>query len=540
VAKQAVVKSKSVTKAKPAPRKPVRPAPASKRAAAKPASPRPARKAAKPSKPAAKPAPKAKAPKPAKPVAKAPAKAAAKPSPKPAASAPPAPSKSGSKAQVPEPKDGDADLSVSGQIYRNGKLTEGVLHVDTRTGRIVRIAKSTVVGRHLDLGRKAILPGAIDLHVHFREPGHTHKEDLTTGSVSAAFGGVTGFVDMPNTLPATTTARTLKDKLALMQQKSVVDYAAWAGGSWYVGDLPQMLRFAAGVKTYLGATTGDLLLEDAERFAQILAAAGAAGKPVALHAESQRILQQLRRQEGTVGDHDALRPPLAEVEAIYDAMKALASQKKPPKVHVAHVASPDAVQAATTAKFSLGVTPHHLLLDTATPLTHAYGKVNPPLRAPAVRKALFDAFAAGRIPILESDHAPHTSVEKEDAFHAAPAGLPGTETMLPVLLAQVKAGKLDLGTVVDAATSHPAALLGVQDRGALEPGLRADFAVYDLAATTKVQAKALHAKCGWTPFEGHAAIFPSHTYLAGKPVVEAGELVAVPGSARSLLPQPKE
>jgi dihydroorotase len=486
----------------------------------------PRRPAARPSaRPAARPARKAKAP----------AKAAAKrpkPAPRPAAKATPA--------KTAEGKDADADLSVAGQVYRNGKLTEGILHVDTRTGRIVRLAKSTRLATHLDFGGMAILPGAIDIHVHFREPGHTHKEDITTGSVAAAFGGVTGFVDMPNTLPATTTLRTLKEKLALMAARSVVDYAAWAGGSWYVGDLPQMLRSAAGVKTYLGATTGDLLLDDAERFQQVLAACGTAGKTAVLHAESQRILAQMRRQEGTAADHDMFRPPLAEVEAIYDAMKALSASKKPPRVHVAHAASPEAVQAATTAKFSIGVTPHHLLLDTASPLTHAYGKVNPPLRSPAVRKALLDLFAAGRIPILESDHAPHTTVEKEDNFHAAPAGMPGVETMLPVMLAQVKAGKLDLGRVVDAATANPAALLGVADRGALEPGMRADFAVYDLKHTVKVDGGKLHSRCGWSPFDGHPAIFPSHTYLAGKPVVQDGDLVGAPGSGKSILPLPKE
>src|SRR5688500_5374743 len=138
----------------------------------------------------------------------------------------------------------DADLSVSGQIYQRGKLVPGVLHIDTQTGKIVRVAKSTQLGTHLDFGNKAILPGAIDLHVHFREPGHTHKEDLTSGSVAAAFGGVTAYTDMPNTLPATISFRALKEKLALMAQKSVIDFGAWAGGSWYTGDLPNMLKHA--------------------------------------------------------------------------------------------------------------------------------------------------------------------------------------------------------------------------------------------------------------------------------------------------------
>ncbi|HUR25045.1 MAG TPA: dihydroorotase [Candidatus Thermoplasmatota archaeon] len=430
-----------------------------------------------------------------------------------------------------------ADLSVSGQIYQRGKLVPGILHIDTQKGRIVSIAKSTRLATHLDLGNRAILPGAIDIHVHFREPGHTHKEDFTTGSTAAAFGGVTGFVDMPNTLPATISARTLKEKLALAQRKSLVDYAAWAGGTWYTGELPEMLKWAVGVKTYLGASTGDLLLEDQTRFAEILLAAGKEGAPVALHCESQRILQQLRRNEGTLEDHDLARPPLAEVEAIYDVMKALAGVKKAPPVHIAHIASPDAVAAASTAKFSLGACPHHLLLDSTVGLSHAYGKMNPPLRSPTVRKAMWDAFAAGRIPILESDHAPHTKVEKEDSFHNAPSGVPGVETMVPLMLAQVGA-KLTLGRVVDAVTVGPANLLGLKDRAVLEPGTRADFAVYDLKKPTKVVSAELHSKCGWSPYDGLQAVFPTHTFLAGKPVMQDGQLVAKPGMAGPLKPLP--
>lgn len=431
----------------------------------------------------------------------------------------------------------DADLSIAGQVYQRGKLVPGVLHVNTATGKIIRVAKSTHLATHIDVGNRAILPGALDLHVHFRDPGHTHKEDWTTGSTAAAFGGVTGVVDMPNTLPATISVRTVKEKLALAQKKSLVDFGVWAGGTWYTGEMEEMLKWAVGVKTYLGASTGDLLLEDQKKFQDILAAAGKAQRPVALHCESQRVLNQLRRNEGTLEDHDQARPALAEVEAIYDAMKAMAQTKKGPPVHVAHIASADAVQAATTAKFSLGACPHHLLLDTGCGLSHAYGKMNPPLRGPAVRKALWEAFAAGKIPILESDHAPHTGVEKEDNFHNAPSGVPGVETMAPLMLAQV-GGKLGLQTVVDALTINPATLIGVKDRGALEPGMRADFAVYDLKHPTKVDSGDLHSKCGWSPYDGLKACFPTHTFLAGKALVQDGQLVGQPGGARPLRPLP--
>lgn len=491
-----------------------------KRSAA-PAKKSPGKSASKPKaagKSAAKASPKASKP------AKATAGKAAKPS-----KAPPAPKavKGGA----------DADLSVAGQIYQNGKLVPGVLHVNTATGKIVRVAKSTQLATHLDFGNKAILPGFLDLHVHFREPGHTHKEDWTTGSTAAAFGGVTGVVDMPNTLPATISLRTVKEKLAIAQKKALVDFGVWAGGTWYTGEMEEMLKWAVGVKTYLGSSTGDLLLEDLQKFQDILAVAGKAGRPVMLHCEAQKVLNQLRRNEGTLEDHDQARPPLAEVEAIYDAMKALAQVKKTPPIHIAHIASVDAVQAAGTAKFSMGACPHHLLLDTSVGLSHAYGKMNPPLRNEASRKALWEAFAAGKIPILESDHAPHTSVEKEDNFHNAPSGVPGVETMGPLMLAQV-GGKLHLETVVDALSKNPAALIGAKDRGALEPGMRADFAVYDLKHPTKVDSANLHSRCGWSPYDGLKACFPSHTFLAGKAVVADGQLVGQAGAAQSILKLP--
>ncbi len=431
-----------------------------------------------------------------------------------------------------------ADFSVAGRIYRGGKLTPGVLHIDRSTGLIEKIAKSATLSDHLDFGERAILPGGIDVHVHFREPGLTHKEDLFTGSVAAAFGGVTGFVDMPNTVPPTTTAKTLREKLALAAQKAVVDYGIWAGASWYTGELQQMLKYAVGIKLYLGATTGDLLVEE-EVMPAVLQAARAAGKPVIVHAEAQRVLERMRRHEDHLADHASARPPMAEVESIYDVMKRMPDVRGV-KIHIAHVSSADAVKAAELAKFSSGVCPHHLLLDTESPIEYAYAKVNPPVRSPAAREALFAAFAQGRIPILESDHAPHTKLEKEGTFHDSPSGLPGVETMIPLLLAKAQSGQVPLATVVDAATARPAALLGLADRGSLEPGLRADFAVYDLADVGGVEPSRLHSKCGWSPFAGMDAIFPSHTYLAGAAVVADGKLVAKAGSGRSLVAQPEE
>lgn len=430
-----------------------------------------------------------------------------------------------------------ADRSIAGRIYQGGKLQKGVLHLDTATGRIEKVAKSATLDDHTDFGDRAILPGAIDVHVHFRDPGATHKEDIRTGSTSAAFGGVTAYVDMPNTNPPTTTKKALDAKLARMASESVVDYGVWSGATWYLDDLPEMLKRSIGIKIYLGATTGDLLVEENDRVQEALRIAGEAGKPVILHCEAQRVLSRFRGAPQSLPDHDRLRPPVAEVEAIYDVMKMLPGIKTPPPtIHVAHTASVEALNAAEAARFSAGVCPHHLLLDTTRFDTEpTRGKMNPPLRGPDARQALWDAYAAGRFRLLESDHAPHTKTEKGEGFPKAPAGVPGVETLLPLMLAKVAAGDLDLRVAVESVTTGPASLLGLDDRGVLEAGKKADFAVYDLEAVAPIDEKALHSKCGWSPYDGMDAVFPTHTYLAGEPVVADGKLVGRPGGAAPLV-----
>lgn len=427
--------------------------------------------------------------------------------------------------------------TIAGRIYQDGKLVPGVLHMED--GRITDITGPGPAD--VDFGDKAILPGAIDIHVHFREPGMTHKEDWTTGTTSAAFGGVTAVIDMPNTAPPTTTMKAVREKIRIAGEKAVVDYAVWSGVTWYLDDLPEMLQWTPGIKIYLGATTGDLLLDDNDRVRNALKIAGKAGRPVMLHCEAQRVLKQHRRTEERLEDHDTTRPPMAEVEAIYDVLKGLPGIDPAPRIHVAHIASAEAVQAAEAAKFSRGVCPHHLLLDVegCCDAHPTRGKMNPPLRSPGARDALWKCFTDGRIPIIESDHAPHTVAEKNDPFNSAPAGVPGVETLLPVLLAKVASGDVDLATVVNAATLGPAAFIGADDRGRLAIGCKADFAVYDLDKPLPIDEKDLHSKCRWSPFHGHDAVFPSHVYLSGTPIVVDGKLKAKPGSGQSIVDLPE-
>lgn len=371
----------------------------------------------------------------------------------------------------------------------------------------------------LELGDLVILPGAIDPHVHFRDPGHPEKEDFGSGTRAAALGGVTTVLDMPNTVPPVTTRTALVDKKARAQAKAVVDFGLFAGLD-EKGDALSILPDAVALKIYLGSTTGDLLVRDDAVIRRALEAAANARRTVVLHAESQACLD---RHADLVGkdyaSHSASRPGECEVEAIARVAK-LSEGIGHSRVHVAHLSSAEGLAALAKTAFSAEVTPHHLLFDAARLTTGAF-KMNPPLRAHQDTQALWAALTDGRIPCLASDHAPHTPAEKSASDQRrCPSGVPGVQTMVPLMLA---AG-LPLARVAQASTAA-ARIFGLARKGTISPGNDADFAAYDLADVRPVRARDMASKAGWTPFEGLPAVFPKHVFVRGRAVVRDGVLV---------------
>jgi dihydroorotase len=390
-------------------------------------------------------------------------------------------------------------------------------------GRIAAIKKVLRGDEEIDHGESLILPGCVDLHVHMRDPGLTHKEDFPSGTRSAAIGGVTTVAEMPNTEPPVTTRAVLEKKAAWLEGRATVDYVLYAAPR--TAEIVPRLRDAAAFKIYMAESTGNLEV-GVRDLDGILRATEESKKVVSIHAEEPSKFAKTRTP-GLDG-HAAARPKEAEASAI----KAVAAMRGNARIHIAHVTCAEALDALPPS-VTCEVTPHHLLLDWSRPLG-SRGKVNPPLRSREDRDALWDAFRRGRIDAVASDHAPHTLDEKAEPFNEAPAGVPGVATSFPLLMRRTRAGELDLPRLVSALSTRPAEILGLA-KGIIDVGRDADLIVVDPRAIEKITAKRLRYKCGWTPFEGMEGCFPRAVYLRGEAVVDDGE-PAKEGRGRLIAP----
>jgi len=402
---------------------------------------------------------------------------------------------------------------ISGRVFFRGQLEPLSIGID-ETGQIAAIKKVLRGDEQIDHGDALILPGCVDLHVHMRDPGLRYKEDFPSGTRSAAIGGVTTVADMPNTVPAAITTAALDAKAAELQGRAAVDYALYAAPQSPEA-VPRLAK-AVAFKVYMAESTGNLELT-VPRLEEILRAAEAQPKLVVVHAEDPKKFNRQKAKD--LRGHDAARPKVAEEAAI----ATLARIRGGARVHVAHVTCVDALNSVP-AGATCEVTPHHLFLDWSKPLG-ARGKVNPPLRSPTDRDALWGAFRQGRIDAVASDHAPHTIEEKSGLFEEAPAGLPGVATAFPLLMRRIRAGDLDLPRLVSAMAVRPAEILGIA-KGTIEVGRDGDLVVVDPRNIEAVTAKRVRYKCGWTPFEGMEACFPRAVYLRGETIVEDGEAIS--------------
>jgi len=447
------------------------------------------------------------------------------------------------------------ELVIEGNIFYEGRARK--LSVGIEDGRIVEVRKVIKGYRTRDFGDRLILPGGVDAHVHFREPGMTHKEDFLTGTTSAACGGITTVLDMPNTRPPAISLSDLKEKAALVRPKSCVDFGLFAG--LVPKSRPESTSsLGMGHKLYMGSTTGDLLVDDYQTIPALVAKAGASGRPVAVHAEDEPTIRSLGLRPADTLSYNDARPPACEVEAVRRFAGALGTARG----HVCHISSRGALEllgklpgeevhhetgparsipasavtkvepASGAGAISCEVTPHHLLLDAREDTAlGAFGKVNPPLRRREEREALWKAFLGGKIEVLASDHAPHLEEEKDVGFREAPAGVPGTETMLPLMMPLVKQGRLELTVLADSVCTNPARIYGL-NAGQISVGMPAHIAVFELGAARPIKGKSLRSKCAWSPFEGREAIFPKAVFLRGEMIVEDWEPVASPGMGK--------
>lgn len=403
------------------------------------------------------------------------------------------------------------ELVVEGRAFVRGRLSNWSIGIED--GKIVALGKNLKGEERMDCRHMLVLPAAIDPHVHFRDPGLTAKEDFTTGTLAAAFGGVGCVLDMPNTLPPAVGLRDLMEKKETIARKAWVDYGLFAG-CVPGGKLEPMAPHAIGFKMFMGSSTGKLLVTEERDMLRIGRAVSGTGKVLSVHAEDEALIGT--EVEHDLHDHLRNRPAKAEVSAI---------RKLPSlgcRTNVCHVSSLEGLRAAEELGLNKEVTAHHMLLDRDCK-RGAFAKVNPPLRTEDDRLGLLQAFIAGRIEMLGSDHAPHTIEDKEQEFSSAPSGMPGVETQVPLMLALVKKGMLPLDVLVRAMAERPAELFGL-NKGKIEVGRDADLIIVDTRTMAGIKVNNLHSKCGWTLYEGFDAIFPHATMVRGGVVVEDGSV----------------
>jgi dihydroorotase len=361
----------------------------------------------------------------------------------------------------------------------------------------------------LDLKGLWILPGMVDTQVHFREPGFPSKEDLESGSRAAVAGGMTAFLEMPNTKPPTISAEAMADKVQRATNRCFCDFGFFIGAALEnIDALSDLERTpgCCGVKIFMGSSTGTLLIPDDENLLRVLQNGR---RRVAVHAEDEDLLNATR-DRFPEADHPRWHPRMRPVESASKAVTRLiaAAQKAKRSVHVLHVNSRDEMELlaefAGSLDISVEVTPQHLLLEAPQCYDEqgTFAQMNPPIRNAEHREALWEALQAGVIDCFGSDHAPHTSEEKARAFPTAPSGMPGTETMLPLMLNQVHEGSLRLEDLVRLLAENPARLYSLHDKGFLKEGSRADLTIVDPKETWIVEGAKQQSRCGWSAFEG--------------------------------------
>jgi dihydroorotase len=428
--------------------------------------------------------------------------------------------------------DASFDMIVKGGTVVN-QDGQGVRDIAIRAGRIAAVGNlSTARARELIEAKGLhVLPGVIDSQVHFREPGLEHKEDLESGSRAAVMGGVTSVFEMPNTVPLTTSAATLAAKVELARHRMLCDFAFYVGGTREnIDDIPALERLeaSAGIKVFMGSSTGSLLVDDEASLAAIIAKIS---RRAAFHAEDETRLKARAglRRKGDPSSHPLWRDEAAALMAT-QRLVGLAEQHQR-RVHVLHVstAAEMAFLAAHKDWASVEATPHHLTL--AAPECYerlgTLAQMNPPVREERHRQAIWHALAAGVVDVLGSDHAPHTLQEKEHPYPDSHSGMTGVQTLVAIMLDHVNAGRLTLERFVDLTSHGPQRLFGIRGKGRIAVGYDGDLTIVDMQRHHTISNGEMQSRCGWTPYDGvRVQGWPVGTIVRGKRVMWEGEITA--------------
>jgi len=413
----------------------------------------------------------------------------------------------------------------------------GVADVGIRGGRIAAIGDLSMAdaGAELDVGGLHVLPGVVDTQVHFREPGLEHKEDLATGTAAAVMGGVTAVFEMPNTKPATTTEELLRDKLERAAGRAYCDYAFYVGADRRnLAELGALERLpgCAGIKVFMGSSTGDLLVDDDESLDGILRGGS---RRLVVHCEDEARLRERFSIAQEAADPHA-HPEWRDARAAFLATDRLLRRARAAgrRVHVLHVTTAEELQILAASKdfATVEVTPQHLTLRSpgCYDALGTLAQMNPPIRSGRHQEALWMALRAGVVDVIGSDHAPHTREEKARPYPESPSGMPGVQTLLPIMLDHVAEGRLTLERLVDLTSAGPARVFGIAGKGRIAVGYDADLTLVDLEARRTITDAWIASRCGWTPFDGRTVQgWPIGTIVRGRVAMLEGELAEPEG-----------
>lgn len=407
----------------------------------------------------------------------------------------------------------------------------GQRDIGIRNGRIAAIGSlgQASAGEVIDCIGLHILPGVVDSQVHFREPGLEHKEDLETGSRAAVLGGVTAVFEMPNTKPLTTTVETLEDKIRRGRHRMHCDFAFWVGGTRdNAKDVAELERLpgAAGIKVFMGSSTGDLLVEDDDGVRSILKNTR---RRAAFHSEDEFRLKQREglRVQGDPSSHPVWRDEIAALQCTERLVRI--AHETGARIHVLHISTAEEIDFLQAHKdvATCEATPHHLTLsaDDYKTLGNLI-QMNPPVRDKRHRDGIWKGIDQGIVDVLGSDHAPHTLEEKQKPYPASPSGMTGVQTLVPIMLDHVNAGKLSLERFVDLSSHGPNRIFGMSRKGRIAVGYDADLTIVDMKRRETITHEQAGSKAGWTPYHGKTVTgWPVGTIVRGIKVMWDAEIV---------------
>lgn len=416
----------------------------------------------------------------------------------------------------------NAEVCLPNELARTSVLVEN--------DKIVAIdpAGQSSVDEVVDGTGKFLIPGVVDDQVHFREPGLTHKEDLASASRACAKGGVTTFLEMPNTVPNTTTVERLHEKLALASQRSIVNYGFYMGATPQNVDELKRAERTPGIKIFIGSSTGDLLVDEQDALERIFAETTL---PICAHCEDETTVRDNQRRladSHDVADHSRIRDHRAALIATERALD-LAKRHRH-RFHVLHVstAAELPVIAAHRPYVTAEVCPHHLFFNTDDyARLGTLVQMNPSLKTAEDNRALWQALLDGQIQVIATDHAPHTWEEKQRPYPQSPSGLPAVENSLALMLHQVTQGNCSLQQVVHWMCEAPALVWDLVGKGRIEVGYDADLVLVDLEKQAMVRNEEQLTKCRWSPWDGQTLQgWPVTTWVRGHRVFDQGQIVA--------------